>query len=260
MNPTRLFRFAAALPLLFSGCATLKQPGTATNNAEPPPPPEMVAVYSPAPVVIDGALDDPAWKRATVYPMERAVADVESGKSMEQPGEIRLAWDQEYLYLAVSFTDSDIVAEGEGDQLHHYQLGDVVEWFIKPENNPWYWELYCTPNSRKTAFFYPSRGRLGLPSTLNYQCDLRVAAGIDGTVNAWKDTDQGWTAELAMPVADLSAHGDTVAPGEAWRVLVARYNYSFHLKGHGSERSSAPQLPWVNFHLLEKFATLKIEK
>ena len=50
------------------------------------------------------------------------------------------------------------------------------------------------------------------------------------------------------------------APGEAWRVLVARYNYSVHLKSHGSERSSAPQLPWVSFHLLSKYATLKIEK
>ena len=260
MNRPLVFLFSPTLLLLFCGCTTLKHPAAATNNPAQPSPPEMVVVYSPASVVIDGILDDPVWKRTTAYPMERAADDIKSGKSMEQPGEIRLAWDQEYLYLGVSFTDSDIVGEGEGDQLHHYQLGDVVEWFIKPENNTWYWELYCTPHNRKTAFFYPSQGRLGLPSSQKYQCDLRVAAAIDGTRNAWKDTDQGWTAELAMPVADLSAHGDRVAPGEIWRVLVARYNYSFHLKSYGTERSSAPQLPWIDFHLIPNYATLKIKK
>jgi len=47
---------------------------------------------------------------------------------------------------------------------------------------------------------------------------------------------------------------------ETWRVLVARYNYSFHLKSYGTERSSAPQLPWIDFHLISNYATLKIEK
>ncbi len=48
------------------------------------------------------------------------------------------------------------VAEGKEDQLHHYQMGDLVELFLKPEDYTWYWELYATPIGKKTNFWFPA--------------------------------------------------------------------------------------------------------
>ena len=140
---------------------------------------------------------------------------------------MRLAWDKEYFYLAIQFHDSDIVAEGKEDQLHHYQLGDVCELFLKPADRTWYWELYVTPTDRKTTFFFPSQGRFALPSCLeDFDMELRVAAQNKGSLNNWEDKDEYWTAEMAVPLKDLTARGDKFGPDADWRILVARYNYT----------------------------------
>ena len=91
-------------------------------------------------------------------------ADKEKDAVLAEGGKIRIAWDDKYFYLACEFTDSDVVAEGDKDQLHHYQLGDLCELFLKPADKSWYWEIYMTPRNNKSVFFFPSKGYLGLPS------------------------------------------------------------------------------------------------
>lgn len=220
----------------------------------------MVAKYTATPVAIDGRLDDEAWKHAAVYPLCIKKPDQDAGKALQEGGEARLAWDNGNFYLAVTFTDSDIVAEGDKDQLHHYLMGDLVELFLKPEENTWYWELYCTPKGNKTSFFFPGRGRLWLDSVTNYNCGLVVAAKNNGTLNNWEDKDTSWTAEMAMPIKDLCARGDVIAPGAKWLILVARYNYSRYLPW--KEYSTAPQLPDLpgGYHAHEGYGQLVFEK
>jgi len=116
----------------------------------------LVAKYTNKPVVVDGKLDDPCWKTATVYRLGLSADKSTEGLELKEGGEVRFAWDDNYLYLAASFEDSDVVAEGKEDGLHHYKLGDLCELFLKPENKSWYWELYVTPRGNKTTFFFPS--------------------------------------------------------------------------------------------------------
>lgn len=223
--------------------------------------------YTPTPVKIDGKLDDEAWESAAVYSM--AVSKDYStkystplketmGTTMREGGEVRLSWDDDYLYAGVWFEDSDIVAEGKEDQMHHYNMGDVLEVFLKPEDKTWYWELYATPHGKKTHFFFPGRGRLGLPSAADYQCDLRVGAQCEGTLNKWEDRDNGWSAEMAVPVKALTARGEAWGVGSQWRLLVARYNYSRHLPM--KELTAVPQLTMPNHHLLEDYAVIEFVK
>lgn len=42
-------------------------------------------------------------------------------------------------------------------------------------------------------------------------------------------------------------------------VLVARYNYGFHLPGRGAEYSTVPRLPIADFHLTNHYARITFE-
>ena len=141
----------------------------------------LIAKYTAEPINIDGRLDDTAWQNAQVYTM--SLSKDKKGQTLEEGAEVKVAWDDKYVYLGVKFVDSDLVAEGEKDQLHHYGLGDVCELFLKSVNHTWYWELYVTPHGKKTSFRIPGSGRLGVPSSLEpYECGLKVAAHFeDGT-------------------------------------------------------------------------------
>ena len=242
-----------------AGCAAPRpEPPPAPATPEAPPRATIIARRAPLTVRVDGRLDDAAWMRAEAYPFTLSRKALGSGRALQEHGEVMVAWDREYLYVAVRFQDSDLVAEGADDQIRHYRLGDVNELFLKPEDQTWYWELYVTPAGKKSHWFMPGRGRLGLESNWDYQCGMRVAAQCDGTLNNWRDRDKGWTAEMAMPVKDLTARGEAFGPGARWLILLGRYNYSRYLSH--KEVSQAPQMSRGNHHRIEEYATLVIEE
>ena len=222
--------------------------------------PAMIARYASAPITIDGKLDEEAWRQAVVYTTSLSTEAAKAGPAMQEGGEVRLAWNEEFLYVAIQYQDSDLVAEGDRDQLHHYLMGDLAEVFLKPAGNTWYWELYVTPRQHKTAFWFPGTGRMGLKSNEDYVMELLVAAQCQGTLNDWQDRDTGWTAEMAIPVKELTRHGDPFGPGQTWTILVARYNYSRFLENRGPELTMTPKLPMTSYHYHPGYAELWLEK
>ncbi len=246
---TALCLGAAMVVGLLVGCASMPD-----ETASP----VITARYTAAPVQIDGILDDAVWNQAVAYPLALAAADLAEGKPLTEGGEVRVAWDDQFIYVAVRFVDSDIVAEGEEDQLHHYRMGDVAEFFLKPADHTWYWEMYATPAGRKTTLWFPGRGRLGLPSAETSPGGLRVAAQCQGTLNDWRDVDQSWTAEMALPVSDMVARGENYGIGSRWTMMLARYNYGRYLDW--KELSMAPAISKPNYHLIEDYATIDFVK
>lgn len=231
----------------------------ATGSKPPALAPEMVAVRTDTAIVLDGRLDDAVWSRAP-----RNVLEVDGGRRAEgqataEPARVQFAWDDAYLYVGAECVDRDVIAELDEDQVHHYKFGDVLELFLRPADVDYYWEMYVTPRGRRTTFFFPSPGHLALPSCFeNYVGGLRVAAVVDGTLNEWRDSDRGWTAEMAVPRADLTAHGHALDPGVDWRVLLGRYNYGVRNGRRGPELTVAPELPSTDFHRTADYAPLRL--
>ncbi len=225
----------------------------------------LVARYTPDPVKVDGRLDDAAWQTAAVYPLQLSRDRQAEGLALRDDATVQVAWDDDYFYLGAHFTDSDIVATGQEDQMHHYKLGDVCELFLKPENQKNYLELYVTPRGKKTSFFIPSvnENRNGPSGLENYDCGLQVAAKvITGTLNHREDRDGNWSAEMALPVTDLQRLGEPITAGAAWRILVSRYNYS-HFFGQGNDEiefSMTPALSLTSYHLVDEYAQLHLQK
>lgn len=240
---------AAAAAGLLSGCIT------APPLAQVAAPPEIQAFYTPDDLVVDGRLDEAIWKRAPAYALTLPADRTAAGEVLQEAGTVRFAWNERHLYLAVSFDDADVVAEGEEDGEPHFAKGDVAELFLWPEPHPWYWELYATPHNRQSSYFFPSPGRM-LPSCFKNHLQLKVAAQIQGTLNDWSDRDAGWTAEMAVPVAELTRRGEVWGPDAVWRVLVGRYNYSVYLPK--PELSATPLLSKTSYHLRNEYARLKL--
>lgn len=221
----------------------------------------MVANYTAQPITIDGKLDEPVWQTAEVYETNLSLDRQANEDTMNEGGKVRVAWDDTNLYVAIDFVDSDIVAEGNEDQLHHYKLGDLAEVFVKPADQTWYWELYATPGGKKTTFFFPSKGRMGLPSNFEYQFQkgqLRVAAQVNGTVNDYSDKDTNWTAEFAIPISELTSRGEKFGPDSEWTIFVGRYNYNYYLEA--VELSMSPALSRTSYHLTDEYAKLVLKR
>ncbi|OHB45686.1 MAG: hypothetical protein A2178_04155 [Planctomycetes bacterium GWC2_49_10] len=257
-NVVRLVAILVAAPVIavgVFGCKTCPKVGKEAGRRV------MEAVHATSAINIDGKLDEAVWQNARDYPLQLSKDKASSAKTLLESGKIRLAWDEKFLYVGFEFVDSDVVAEGTADNLHHYNFGDVGEVFLKPVGFSWYWELYVTPAGRMSTFWFPGRGRLGLPSCFDaYRFDLKVAASCNGTLNKWEDKDTGWTAEMAVPVSELTARGEKFDPQAQWQILVARYNYSRYLPFTGPEYSMSPQLSQTNYHLLEEYAVLQLLK
>lgn len=254
IQPTRLLR---RLPVALGAFGLFTTLALAS-----PPPVALTAIHSDHPIVLDESFDDPIWQKAPSFPLQVITRKGASSLPLQEGGTVKLAWDEHYLYVAASLIDSDVVVEQDADNVHHYNTGDVLELFLKPPGKRWYWEFYGTPNSRQTTFFFPSRGRTPLPSCLAVIPQIKVAARVKGTMNNWRDFDEGWSIVMAIPVDRLTALGDLFTPDSPpWKILVARYNYSAYLEVPGGELSATSPLGGgADFHCYEEWNELHVAK
>ncbi len=233
-----------------------------TKNSEETGPEVIKARHTNEPINIDGFLNDNAWENAERYSL--MLGGDQGGGRPQEKGDAMLLWDDNFLYVGIFFEDSEIVQEGEKDQMHLYNTGDLVEIFLKPADSPWYWEIYCTPNNRRTAFFFKGQKGEGKPLYDDFEnishlknMDVQVAANVNGELNNRKTKDKYWTAELAIPARGLTQYGNDFGYGADWRVLIARYNYDNHLEE--KELSMLPKLSRTKYHLVNEYAMLKLE-
>jgi len=222
-----------------------------------------VEVAYAAEVSMDASLTGAVWQKARAYPLLLGKYNQRDwpkakrkniGNKLRNPGYVKFLRDEVNLYVGVMMEDGDVVAEGVEDQTHLYQMGDTIEVFLKPAERNFYWEIYGTPNLKKSVFFYPGRGRLFVPSSIDHPVDVTVASVVDGTLNDCRDQDRGWSMILAIPVKMLEKQGYPFRPGHNWTVLVARQNYSADLPL--KEYSMQTPLTQVDFHLYEEYGDL----
>jgi alpha-galactosidase len=161
--------------------------------------------------------------------------------------QVRTLWTPQTLYLRFEcryrelyvFGDSD--ANGRRDQLWDR---DVAEVFLQPDpSRPHYYrEVEVSPNGMWVDLDIFPEGRRDLHS------------GMQRSV--WRDREHHtWTAEIAIPIAALTANFDAHKP---WKTNFFRIEGSSEPRFYSAWRATNTPVP--NFHVPEAFGTLRFKQ
>ncbi len=201
-------------------------------------------------IVIDGALDDQGWKNA---PSTGAFVRTGDGGQPRFRTDARLVWDDEFLFVAFNVEDEDVWAKADKKDDPIYQE-EVVEIFIDADGDgKTYDELELSPKNVQFDAYFPAR-RQGMD--LAWDSGMVSAVKVAGTLDDPSDKDQGWTAEMRIPVRNLaSVLRWPPQPGDKWRFNLYRLEWWGERKNNEGAAFSAPLVG--DFHHLPRFATLE---
>jgi uncharacterized repeat protein (TIGR03806 family) len=194
--------------------------------------------WADTPIVIDGKLDDAAWKHAEVIDSFFLPWLKDKARPVGTATKARLLWDREHLYFAAEMEDID-VAEND----------DQLFLFLKPAiDKPGYYEFQASPTGALLGMFWPQRVD---DTRFRRDADFQVnaKATIDGTLNKNSDRDKGWTIEGCIAWRNLLRAGGRPGPGDEWRFALCRKD--------GGETSTCAPLKTENFHAHEGYAGLR---
>jgi len=213
-------------------------------------------------VAIDGQMSEPAWQKAPV--VSDFVAWDSAGKLRPAFSQtrVRAMWDDAHLYIGAELDDRDIYAMKTEPQSTTWD-DDVFEVFLKPRRDlPHYYEFHVTPRNVTLELFIPRR-RCGSIERFYFSSGMRSAVTLRGTLNDWRDIDEGWTVEMAIPFAAFRQTAGAPQVGDEWQVAFCRYDYSYHLPPElpdGVECSTSARLSVRSFHRHEEYDTLVFEE
>lgn len=178
-------------------------------------------------VVIDGRLDDAAWR--TALRIEGAYAFDKHEHLAEPATSWWMLWDAERLYFAFDCADTNIVsAVRERDGAVY--TGDCVEMFLLPDPRfHVYWELVIGPSgSIFDAVHYKRWQEVGSIGDVAENMEgLEFAITRRGTLNQQDDRDEGYTVEVAVPFDQLPGYTRSPARvGDTVHFMLARLDRS----------------------------------
>jgi hypothetical protein len=177
--------------------------------------------------VIDGDINDNAWKQAE---WTTDFGDIE-GDSKPKPTyqtKVKMLWGDSCLYIAAQIQEPNVWAY----QAHHDDIvfhDNDFEIFINPNNTTHqYYEIEV--NALNTIFdlFLNNPYRDAGKPMISWDAEgLRSAVKVQGTLNKPGDTDQGWTVEMAIPFKALYLGDYLRVPhdGTLWRINFSRVEW-----------------------------------
>jgi len=206
--------------------------------------------HSKAAVVIDGKLDDAAWKTASSLYLTPL-----GGHDPLVKTEVRIMWTPETLYIGFDCEEPGIneinVADYKRDDRDLWQNASV--------------EIFLNPSMDREKYFHFTVDARGIISDAKVdvkggfsrsKIDLIWNSEVQVKTSLEKDR---WIAEIAIPVKELK--NGVVGNGEMW---VANFNRSRHLRNASeSENQYMSWSPFLtgNFHDIQRFGRIRfVEK
>ncbi|OWK40457.1 hypothetical protein FRUB_05376 [Fimbriiglobus ruber] len=230
-----------ALPLLMAA------PPTAPVN--PPVPRGYVAFKATTPPTIDGKLDDAVWAAA---PWSEDFADIEG---FDKPApkyrtRMKMLWDDRALYIAAELVEPNVwatITEHDAVIFHDPDF----EVFLDPDgDNHMYAELELNARNMTWDLLLTKPYKDGGTAVNAWEIrGLKTAVAVDGTLNDPRDTDRGWTVEIAWPWAglkELTAAAVPPADGDHYRINFSRVEWDVDVKaGKVVKVPNRPEHNWV---------------
>jgi hypothetical protein len=190
------------------------------------------ASFTTEQLVIDGRLNEAAWRRA---PLTESFVDIR-GPDHPAPRwstHAQLAWDDRYLYVGASLEEPHLWATlTERDAIVYHDHDFEV--FLDPDGDGLeYFEIEINALGTILDLYLDRPYTSGGQADLAWDVDgLRSAVHLAGTLNDATDVDRGWTVELAIPWAALGV--SRPSPGEVWRVNFSRVQWPLRTTPEGA--------------------------
>jgi hypothetical protein len=188
-----------------------------------------VCYRATGPLQIDGRLDEASWQAA---PWSDAFVDIE-GDLRPKPRfrtRVKMLWDDDYFYVAAELEEPHVWATLTRHDSYIFHDDNDFEVFIDPDGDS---HNYCEfeINARNTGWDllltrpYKDGGR----AVDNWEMPgFQSAVHVDGTLNDPRDTDRGWTIEMAFPwkvLTELATSKEPPKDGDQWRVNFSRVEW-----------------------------------
>ena len=200
--------------------------------------------------VIDGELNDAAWKEAKEVVLRGSF----DGRPVSQRTQAWLTYDERFLYVAFNAQDPDIWGTYRKNDEPIYEQ-EVVEVFLDANaDGRTYNELQVSPHNVTFDAYFPAR-RQGMD--LSWDSGMTSAVKVRGTLDDASDRDEGWTVEMRIPF-DRLAEVPNVPPrkGDRWRFNLYRLEHPGRKTVEGQAFSP---LFVGDFHALPRFGWLVFE-
>jgi hypothetical protein len=213
------------------------------------PPRGYVCHRAKAPIQVDGKLDDPAWQDAA---WTDDFLDIE-GAARPKPRfrtRAKMLWDDEYFYVAAELEEPHVWGTLTKHDSVIFQDNDF-EVFIDPNgDNHEYYEFEINALGTGWDLFLTRPYRDGGSAIDSWEIPgLKTAVHVDGTLNDPRDTDRGWTVEIAFPwkVLKEAAHMPTPPKeGDQWRVNFSRVEWVHEIvEGKYRKKKGLAEDNWV---------------
>jgi len=176
------------------------------------------------PIVVDGKMDEAAWKNAQVVSFDNFFR---TDKPVEkQNSKFRMLWDSAYLYLFYEFEDTSLTARETNFDARPY-LDDCAEFFVVPIPDSNYMHFGFEVNITKAKYDYIVLWKYYNNRTIfirDYNPVYKVESTYDGTINNDKDKDKGWKMEFQIPIDAFTGFQFITRPriGARWAFQAVR--------------------------------------
>ena len=163
-------------------------------------------------VILDGRLDEPIWQRA-VPAADFVQIDPDNGMPATEPTEVRIAFDSDALYMAVTCYDSE-PTKWLGYERRRDQFLAADDRFM--------WTIDTYLDARSGYFFEMNPSGLMADSWFGVNADNRAWDGIwDARVVR---SEIGWTIEIEIPFRTLNFNPNSDTWGINFQRTVRRKN------------------------------------
>lgn len=231
-------------------------------------PRQTVCYRTPAPLHVDGRLNEPSWMNA---PWSDPFVDIDGVRRPPLATRVKMLWDDEYFYVGAELEEPDVWATLTKRDSVIFQDNDF-ELFIDPDGDTHaYYELEINALGTVWDLMLVQPYRDGGPAIHAWDiAGLKSGVDVRGTLNKPGDRDESWTVEIAMPweVLREAAPGRAAPrPGDQWRVNFSRVEWHVDSTGDKYRKrldskigNPLPEENWVwspqgavNMHMPERW-------
>ena len=214
------------------------------------PPRGYICYPASGAITLDGKLTDTAWQAA---PWTDDFVDIE-GDNRQRPRlrtRVKMLWDDAYFYIGAELQEPHLQASFTKHDSYIFHEDNDFEVFIDPDGtNHNYVELEMNALNTTWDLLLKKPYRDGGPAVDAFEIDgLKTAVHLDGTLNEPRDTDKGWTIEIALPWTALGKLSKQPAPprdGAQWRVNFSRVQWRYDIvDGKYRRRKEQREDNWV---------------